>query len=119
MPWKRRALRRGPLKRALNIADLRALALRRVPHFAFEYVEGGAEDEATLRANRADFARWRLLPRTLIDTRTRSLAGRLLGRPLAAPLLIGRTPPCIRDLSHSLSGRRLQCRNNPSSDRGS
>ena len=91
MPWKRRALRRGPLKRALNIADLRALALRRVPHFAFEYVEGGAEDEATLRANRADFARWRLLPRTLIDTRTRSLAGRLLGRPLAAPLLIGPT----------------------------
>ena len=85
MPWKRRALRRGPLVRALNIADLRALALREVPHFAFEYVEGGAEDEATLAANRADFARWRLLPRTLIDTRARSLRSRLFGRETAAP----------------------------------
>jgi (S)-mandelate dehydrogenase len=91
MPWQRRALRRGPLARALNIADLRALAARRVPHFAFEYVEGGAEDEATLGANRADFARWRLLPRTLLDTRTRTLATTLLGTPLAAPLVIGPT----------------------------
>jgi (S)-mandelate dehydrogenase len=91
VPWKRRALRRGPLTRALNIADLRALALRQVPHFAFEYVEGGAEDEATLGANRADFARWRLLPRTLVDTRARSLGGRLFGRPLAAPLVVGPT----------------------------
>jgi (S)-mandelate dehydrogenase len=91
MPWKRRALRRGPLRRALNIADLRALAVRQVPHFAFEYVEGGAEDEATLAANRADFARWRLLPRTLIDTRARSLAATLFGRPLSAPLLVGPT----------------------------
>jgi (S)-mandelate dehydrogenase len=91
VPWKRRALRRGPLRRALNIADLRALAVRQVPHFAFEYVEGGAEDEATLQANRADFARWRLLPRTLIDTRARSLAATLFGRTLSAPLLVGPT----------------------------
>ncbi len=91
MPWKRRALRRGPLARALNIADLRALALRQVPHFAFEYVEGGAEDEATLAANRADFARWRLLPRTLIDTRARRLAAPLFGRERAAPLVVGPT----------------------------
>ena len=91
MPWKRRALHRGPLARALNIADLRTLAVRRVPHFAFEYVEGGAEDEATLSANRADFARWRLLPRTLIDTRRRSLAAALFGHELAAPLVVGPT----------------------------
>jgi (S)-mandelate dehydrogenase len=91
VPWKRRALRRGPLARALNIADLRALAVRQVPHFAFEYVEGGAEDEATLAANRADFARWRLLPRTLIDTRARSLSAALFGRTLAAPLIVGPT----------------------------
>jgi (S)-mandelate dehydrogenase len=91
MPWRRRPLKRGPLMRALNIADLRALAARRVPHFAFEYVEGGAEDEATLAANRADFARWRLLPRTLVDTNTRTLAATLLGRPLAAPLVVGPT----------------------------
>jgi (S)-mandelate dehydrogenase len=91
VPWKRRALRRGPLTAALNIADLRALARRAVPHFAFEYVEGGAEDEATLAANRADFARWRLLPRTLIDTCARSLRTTLFGRELAVPLVVGPT----------------------------
>ena len=36
MPWKRRAFTRGTLAQALNIADLRTLAQRRVPHFAFE-----------------------------------------------------------------------------------
>jgi (S)-mandelate dehydrogenase len=91
VPWKRRAPQRGPLRQALNIADLRALALRSVPHFAFEYVEGGAEDEATLGANRADFARWRLLPRTLIDTRQRTLGATLFGRELSAPLMVGPT----------------------------
>lgn len=40
-------------RRALSIAELRGLARRRIPHFAFEYVECGAEDEVTLRHNRA------------------------------------------------------------------
>ena len=42
MPWKRRPVRPRNLAQALNIADLRELARRRVPHFVFEYVEGGA-----------------------------------------------------------------------------
>jgi (S)-mandelate dehydrogenase len=53
MPWKRRPFSGSNLARALNIADLRAVARRRVPHFVFEYVEGGAEEEASLRCNRA------------------------------------------------------------------
>ncbi len=91
MPWQRRAFGGGTLARALNIADLRVLARQRVPHFAFEYVEGGAEDEATLRNNRAAFARWRLVPRTLVDTTTRSLRSALFGHAVAAPLIIGPT----------------------------
>ena len=42
-------------RRALSIEELRSIARRRVPHFAFEYVECGAEDEVTLRRNRAAF----------------------------------------------------------------
>ena len=91
MPWKRRVFTHGTLAQALNIADLRALARRRVPHFAFEYLEGGAEDEATLRNNRAAFARWRLLPRTLVDTTSRSLRGELFGAAVDAPLIIAPT----------------------------
>jgi (S)-mandelate dehydrogenase len=91
MPWKRRSFTRGQLARALNIADLRALARRSVPHFAFEYVEGGAEDEVTLHGNRSAFGRWRFIPRTLIDTRARHLRTELFGQPSSAPLVIAPT----------------------------
>jgi (S)-mandelate dehydrogenase len=91
MPWKRRPFDGGDLARALNIADLRAVAQRRVPHFVFEYVEGGAEDEASLRCNRTSFEALRLIPQTLVDTSSRHLRTEILGRPAAAPLVIGPT----------------------------
>jgi (S)-mandelate dehydrogenase len=91
MPWKRRPFAGAPLARAINIADLRELARRRVPNFAFEYVEGGAEDEITLRANRESLGRVRLIPQTLIDTTTRTLRTAILGRPANAPLIIAPT----------------------------
>jgi len=91
MPWKRRPFDGGDLTRALNIADLRAVARRRVPHFAFEYVEGGAEDEASLRCNRTSFESLHLIPQTLVDTSNRHLRTEILGRPSAAPLIIGPT----------------------------
>ena len=91
MPWKRRPFDGGDLARALNIADLRAVARRRVPHFVFEYVEGGAEDEASLRCNRSSFEALRLVPQTLVDTTSRHFRTEILGRPAAAPLIIGPT----------------------------
>ncbi|MGH2928692.1 MAG: alpha-hydroxy-acid oxidizing protein, partial [Solirubrobacteraceae bacterium] len=87
MPWKRRAFGGRPRLAALNIADLREIARRRVPGFIFEYVEGGAEDEATLRHNREALAALRFVPQTLIDTRGRSLEASLFGRTSAAPLV--------------------------------
>lgn len=91
MPWKRRPFTGGDFARVQNIADLRAVARRRVPHFAFEYVEGGSEDEASLRGNRTAFEPLRLVPRTLVDTSNRHLKTEILGRPAAAPLAIGPT----------------------------
>lgn len=91
MPWKRRPFTRGALTRALDIADLRELARRRVPGFAFEYVEGGSDDESTLRGNRSAFERLRLLPDTLIDTSARHLRTHILGTPAGAPLVIAPT----------------------------
>lgn len=44
-----------------------------MPRFALEYLEGGAEDEATLTRERAAFHEWRFAPRTLVDA---VLAGR-------------------------------------------
>ena len=40
------------LTSAVNIADLRILARRRLPRVIFDFMDGGAEDEITLRANR-------------------------------------------------------------------
>ena len=99
MPWKRRPFDGGDLSRALNIADLRAVARRRVPHFVFEYVEGGAEDEASLRCNRSAFEALRLVPQTLVDTSSRHLRTEILGRPAAAPLIIG--PTGLNGMSHA------------------
>ncbi|MFO1395253.1 MAG: alpha-hydroxy-acid oxidizing protein, partial [Steroidobacteraceae bacterium] len=54
------------LRRAVTIEDLRRMARRRLPTFSFEYVEGGAEDELTLRRNRAVFERITWTPRALV-----------------------------------------------------
>ncbi|MGH8180351.1 MAG: alpha-hydroxy acid oxidase [Steroidobacteraceae bacterium] len=91
MPWKRRPFDGRNCARALNIADLREIARRRVPGFAFEYVEGGAEEEATLRHNRDAFAALRFVPQTLIDTSGRSLESSVFGRRVSAPLVIAPT----------------------------
>ena len=77
--------------RALTIEDLRQMARRRAPNFAFEYVEGGAEEEVTLRRNREVFDDIALVPRTLVDVSNRRLGIQLFGRDMALPFLIGPT----------------------------
>lgn len=76
---------------AVNIEDLRAVARRRLPRFAFDYLDGGAEDELTLRRNQAAFRElgWRW--RTLVDVSRRTLSTRLLGAPSALPVVVGPT----------------------------
>jgi (S)-mandelate dehydrogenase len=91
MAWKRRAFRGSNIARAKNIGDLREIARRKVPNFIFEYVEGGAEDEATLRQNRAALEALRFVPRTLVDTRTRHQRITLFGRESPSPLIIAPT----------------------------
>ena len=76
---------------AINIEDLRAIARRRLPRFVFDYVDGGAEDERTLKDNCAVFARLRFRPRTLVDVSRRDLAAPLLGRTAAMPAVVGPT----------------------------
>jgi (S)-mandelate dehydrogenase len=89
MPWRRRPSRN--IGEALNIADLREIARRRVPGFVFEYVEGGAEDEVTLRGNREALDSLRFVPQTLVDTADRHHRAILCGRESAAPLLVAPT----------------------------
>jgi L-lactate dehydrogenase (cytochrome)/(S)-mandelate dehydrogenase len=79
------------LDRALNIEDLRRIARRRLPRVAFDYLDGGVEDEACLARNRAAFERYRLVPRYLVDVSTRDQSATLFGRTWASPFGIAPT----------------------------
>ena len=59
-----------------------------LPPMAWHYVSGGSGDEVTLRANRAAFDRWRLLPRVMRGLREASTATTVLGQGIALPVLI-------------------------------
>src|SRR3546814_16775064 len=88
----RRYLYRGRNpKRAATIEDLRAMAHRRLPRFALEYLEAGAGDEGALAGNLSAFYRWRFLPRALVDVSRRDLSRSLLGQRLPLPLLVAPT----------------------------
>jgi isopentenyl diphosphate isomerase/L-lactate dehydrogenase-like FMN-dependent dehydrogenase len=79
---------------ALSIADLRELARRTLPRFVFDFIDGGAEDEITLTANRRAFERVALVPRVLNDVSATDLSVSLLGTRSAAPLLISPMGSC-------------------------
>jgi len=76
------------LESALSVDDVRALARRRLPRTVFDLIEGGAEDEITMRANEAAFAAYEFVPRTLVDVSQRTLATTVAGCPVAAPLFL-------------------------------
>src|ERR1700716_92691 len=76
---------------AVNIEDLRLMAKRRVPRAIFDFFDGGAEDEVTLRGNRAAFERVRLLPRVLVNVSAVDLTTELFGKTSSLPLAIAPT----------------------------
>lgn len=78
-------------QQALNIADLRKLAHRRLPRGFFEFIERGCEDDLAIHNNRAAFDRYALRGRVLQDVSKRTLATELFGRPAAMPLVVGPT----------------------------
>lgn len=74
------------LDKVLSIDDLRILAQRRLPAGIFGYVDGGAEDQETVRLNRQSFANWAFVPHILTDVSKRSLAASLFGRTYSIPV---------------------------------
>jgi len=79
------------LRRAVNVADLRRITRHRVPRGVFDYVDGGAEDERTLRANNAAFGSITFRPRVLRDVSAVDTCTTLLGRFLPLPLVLSPT----------------------------
>jgi len=79
------------LERALTIEDLRARTHKRMPRFVLEYLEGGAEDEATLALAREALDEWRFVPRTLVDVGGRTPAYDILGVKAQMPVIVAPT----------------------------
>ena len=73
--------------RCVSIADLRKLARRKVPRVVFDYVDGGACDEVTLRRNVEDFAALAIEPRVLVDVASVDTSTTVLGCPVAVPII--------------------------------
>jgi (S)-mandelate dehydrogenase len=67
------------------------MARRRLPRAIFDFFDGGAEDEVTLRGNRAAFQRVRLLPKVLVNVAEVDTRVRLFGVESSLPLAIGPT----------------------------
>src|SRR5467141_118917 len=74
--------------RVLNIEDLRRAAKRRLPCVVFDYIDGGAEDEWTLRANCRAFREVTFRPRCAVAVTSCDLRTVVLGAPLSMPLIL-------------------------------
>ena len=81
-----------------NVKDFRRLAQRRLPAPIFNYIDGGADDERTLRRNVEAFDDYQLLPRVLVDTTKIDLRTRVLGSEIAWPLFL--SPTAFNKLYH-------------------
>ncbi len=95
------------MKTMTCIEDLRQAARRKVPRAFFDYAEGGAYAEQTLRANTADLERIKLRQRILVDVSKRSTQTTILGEPAALPLALA--PIGLCGMQHG-DGEILACR---------
>lgn len=77
--------------KALNIYELASLAKKRLPHFAWEYLEGGSEDEITISRNRHAFEKIGFNPQTLIPCDQVETNCQVFGKSYHYPMAIGPT----------------------------
>lgn len=78
-------------RRGYSIAAMRELARAALPGPVFDFADGGAEDERTLRRNETVFGEIEVLPMPLNGAATRDLSIELFGKRLSMPLIIGPT----------------------------
>ena len=74
---------------AVNIEDLREMARRRLPRMAFDYIDGGADREWTLRENCRAYEQVLFRPRSAVATKSCNLATTVLGLNIDIPFLLG------------------------------
>src|SRR5437763_15079364 len=88
-----------------NFHDFRKLAKRRLPGPIFDYIDGAADDEVTLRRNTASFERCDLLPSVLRGVETVDLSVTVMRQKLAMPVYC--SPTALQRLSHPARERAV------------
>jgi len=78
----------------VNVEDLRLAARRRLPRAVFDYIDGGAEGEVTLRENCRDYERITFRPRSAVATAACDIRTEVLGTQLALPFMLGPVGSC-------------------------
>src|SRR6476646_5325118 len=79
---------RSSVDEAVNIDDLRQLARRRVPDAVFDYIDGGADGEVTLRDNRRTWDEVLFRPRNAVRIPACDTTTELFGARLSTPMLL-------------------------------
>jgi L-lactate dehydrogenase (cytochrome) len=69
----------------LSLHDYEPAARRRLPHSLFNYIQGGCEDGISTQDNRTAFARWKLVPRALVDITKRTQSTEVFGQTYSSP----------------------------------
>ncbi|MBO9099138.1 MULTISPECIES: alpha-hydroxy acid oxidase [unclassified Rhizobium] len=91
----------------LTIADLKALAKRRVPKMFFDYADSGAWTQSTYDANESDFQKIKLRQRVLVDMTNRSLHTTMVGQTVSMPVALA--PTGLTGMQHA-DGEMLAAR---------
>jgi isopentenyl diphosphate isomerase/L-lactate dehydrogenase-like FMN-dependent dehydrogenase len=81
----------GQLDRCYNIADLRAVAKKRLPKGVFEFIDKGTEDLIALSGNRGAFDDIKLLNKIITDISDVQLGAQIFGKPASLPMAIAPT----------------------------
>ena len=76
------------MRALLNVDEARSRAKRRLPRVAFDFIDGGSDDEVTLRENRRAFERVQLRPRQLVNVQQRSQSVTVFGEQIDSPVIL-------------------------------
>src|SRR5256885_16207536 len=79
------------LDAAINVEDLRKLAKRRLPKIAYDFIEGGLEDEDGIARNEDALRQYRLVPRYCVDVNRRDQSATIFGKTYSSPVGIAPT----------------------------
>ena len=79
------------VKHCHNIGEFREMAKSRIPSPLFHYIDGGADDEFTLKRNTSAFEEYDLIPNGLADVADIDLSTTILGQKVSSPLFLAPT----------------------------